>query len=353
MPARIQVIGSLNVDFTTVTPRFPGPGETLTATSLTVNAGGKGANQCVACGRASFTSRTEQDVDVEMIGAVGADDTHYKSVIKPMLEESGVDCAGVTEIQGSQTGTATIIVDVGSGGENRILVVPGANHDGMRNASTILQQALSKETKPDMVVMQGEIPKETIYNLILELHDKTTIVLNPAPMYPEGIPRVILGKVQVLIANETEIAQVMANSSVSRMVHFSVEDGLKEPVLVTFANSLHCAGIRIIIVTLGSRGAFYSAKFGQGRIVEPCPVRKVVDTTAAGDTFVGTFCVALARHLFAHEGSLEGFDAHSAVLRANSQSAQCVQKAGAMQSIPWSSEYHSSELNMAGLNLGH
>jgi ribokinase len=338
MPPRIQVIGSLNVDFTTVTPQFPGPGETLTATSLTVNAGGKGANQCVACGRASFTSKSEHDVEVEMIGAVGAGDPYYASLLKPTLEESGVDCSGVREIKHSQTGTATIIVDAGSGGENRILVVPGANHDGMGDAEEVLQRALSKEIVPDVVVMQGEIPKHTVFGVIRQLQGKTAIVFNPAPVYPDGIPRDLLGMIRVLVVNETEILQIMAKSLVNKGVQLPDESGLDEGHLIDFANSLHMTGLEIIIITLGSRGSFFSMGKDSGQIVEPVRVSEVVDTTAAGDTFVGYFSVALARHLFAHGGNLQEFDAGKALLKANQQAAKCVQRAGAMQSIPWGYE---------------
>src|SRR5947209_8937083 len=119
----IRVVGSINVDFTTNTPRVPGPGETVTATSLSVNAGGKGANQAVACGRASFVSQGKQDVRVKMIGAVGEGDPHYKNLIEPTLRNAGISCDGITETKG-QTGTATIIVDDEAKAENRMLVAP-------------------------------------------------------------------------------------------------------------------------------------------------------------------------------------------------------------------------------------
>lgn len=273
-----------------------------------------------------------------MIGAVGEGDPYYASLLKPTLEESGIDCTGVKEIKGSQTGTATIIVDAGSDGENRILVVPGANHDGMSNAMEVLQQALSKDSTPDVVVMQGEIPKETVFELIAQLQAKSALVFNPAPVYPDGIPRELLGMIKVLIVNETEIVQIMAESSVGRGVPIPDEKGLDKMHLDNFANSLHLTGLEMIIITLGSRGAFYSVGMRQGRFVEPANVSEVVDTTAAGDTFVGYFSVALARHLFAHSGKLDGFDAGAAILKANQQAAKCVQRAGAMQSIPWGYE---------------
>lgn len=337
MAPRIQVIGSLNVDYTTLTARFPGPGETLTAESLTVNAGGKGANQCVACGRASFTSKTDHDVEVEMIGAVGANDPYYASLLKPTLEESGVDCSGVREIRGAQTGTATIIVDEGSCGENRILVVPGANHEGMKDGLEVLQRSLNKATDPDVIVLQGEIPRETIFDVITQLKAKTAIVFNPAPVFPEGIPRELLGMVKVLMVNETEMVQLMADSTISKKNPVPGKD-LDEEQLGAFANNLHLTGLELVIVTLGSRGAFYSTGQKQGKFVASANVSKVVDTTAAGDTFVGCFSVALARYLHGHNGKLDGFDVAGAISRSNQQAAKCVQRAGAMQSIPWGYE---------------
>jgi ribokinase len=337
MTPRIQVIGSLNVDYTTLTARFPGPGETLTAKSLTVNAGGKGANQCVACGRASFTSKTDHDVEVEMIGAVGANDPYYASLLKPMLEESGVNCSGINEFKGAQTGTATVIVDEGNDGENRILVVPGANHEGMKDSVEVLQRSLNRDTNPDVVVLQGEIPRATVFEVITQLHAKTAIVFNPAPVFPEGIPRELLGMVKVLIVNETEIVQVMADATDGKDLPAPGDD-LDEVQLNNFTDSLHLTGLELVIMTLGSRGAFYSSGLKQGKSVESAKVSNVVDTTAAGDTFVGCFSVALARYLYAHKGKLEGFDVGAAILRSNQQAAKCVQRAGAMQSIPFGYE---------------
>jgi len=336
----IRVVGSLNIDFVTLTPRVPGPGETLTATSLSVNAGGKGANQAVACGRAAFVSKTEQDVRVEMIGAVGANDPYYASLLRPILEESGVSTKGVTEITGSQTGTATILVDEGAAGENRILVVPGANHAGMGDLPKIID-ATAKNAEPDVVVMQGEIPRSTVLGLLKHFNssNKTCVIFNPAPIFPAGIPLDALQGLAVLVVNETECLQLFSVVEQLRAVDLPGEDDLSEAQLKRLTNQLHqVSGITIVVVTLGARGVYYSNSGSDVRgMVAAIKVDRVVDTTGAGDTFVGYFATSLARHL-ATGRTLADFDTASAVGRANVAAAKCVQKAGAMQSIPFGYE---------------
>src|SRR5436190_8846569 len=127
MPASIRVIGSLNVDMVSVTSRFPGPGETLTTVSFTTSAGGKGANQAVACGRlsrprpASFTNDLTVPngalLQVEMFGAVGDLDAYFPSLLQPTLQRSGVETSRIRTIQHEHTGVAVIIVDMSAGGE--------------------------------------------------------------------------------------------------------------------------------------------------------------------------------------------------------------------------------------------
>ncbi|RMZ79700.1 hypothetical protein DV738_g3211, partial [Chaetothyriales sp. CBS 135597] len=353
----ITVIGSLNIDFVTVTTRIPGPGETLTAKSLHVNAGGKGANQAVACGKASFISTDQQDVDVDMVGAVGENDPYYASLVKPSLEKSGVNCRLVREIKGSQTGTATILVEEDAGGENRILVVPGANHDAMRDAKLLQTLATTTTTTrqrpPEVLVMQGEIPRQTLLDLLAlfgrsssSSSTNTQIILNPAPVYPEGIPVEALGHVDFLIVNETECA--MLGREVSKNIISSSgsgsgkDDDLSDAQLESLSQDFHTkANVEHVIVTLGARGVFYHSKStggSSGEIVQGLKVDNVVDTTAAGDTFVGYFATSLARHVAQHGGSSKGFDLKAALTRANAAAALCVQRSGAIPSIPFSYE---------------
>lgn len=348
----IRVIGSLNIDFVTLTPRVPGPGETLSATSMTVHAGGKGANQAVACGKAAFTSPTTQDVAVEMLGAVGARDPYYASLLKPTLEKSGVSTAGVREIEGVQTGTATIIVDEGANGENRILVVGGANAR-VDDLESVMRDA-SHDAVPDVVVMQGEIPRSTVLGLLERFNSaehKTCVVFNPAPVFPEGIPMSALRGLAVLVVNETECLLLFHCVDELRGIDVPASEAdITEDHLRRLTRHLHeLAGISVVVVTLGGRGVFYSAAASSNTTAtssSPAPaaalipaarVEKVVDTTGAGDTFVGYFATALARHVAAHR-TVDGFDVSGAVTKANNAAARCVQRSGAMESIPFGYE---------------
>ena len=328
----ISVIGSLNVDFVTSTPRVPGPGETLTASSLKVNAGGKGANQAVACGKASFISQDEQDVEVEMVGAVGDGDPYS---LKPTLEKSGVKTRAVREIKGCQTGTATILVE--ENGQNRILVVPGANHDAMRDAKA-LQQLATQHEQPAVLILQGEIPRETVLELLEGFAATNTQVLfNPAPVYADGIPPEVLRHVDYLVVNESECL-LLGKSISETAARITNEDDLSTNDLEVIANDFHDrAGIRHVLITLGAKGVFYHSQGQRPEVVHGVRVHKVVDTTAAGDTFVGYFAAALARHT-AHHSSGDEFDMKSAISLANVAAAMCVQKSGAMQSIPFNFE---------------
>jgi ribokinase len=356
----IRVVGSINVDFTTVTPRVPGPGETLIATSLSVNAGGKGANQAVACGRASFASQGKQDVRVEMIGAVGRGDPYYKTLIEPTLEDAGVSYEGIAETDG-QTGTATIIVDDGSNGENRILVVPGANYEGMRQQKEIVDKVFANP-QPDFIVMQGEIPKETVFAILdyckaTSSARNTRIVFNPAPVFDKGIPTKYLSQVDVLIMNETELLQVI-NALVNQDLQpggaaycarrLSENIDLDQRTLDEISRLFHDAKVNTIIVTLGAQGAYYSQDGSDSGLVPGIAVQHVVDTTAAGDTFVGHFVTAFARwiglssaaisHLHDSPKTSRPFPVKEAIQAANAAAAKCVQRKGATQSIPWGYE---------------
>lgn len=340
----ICVIGSLNIDFVTSTPRCPGAGETLTATSLTVTAGGKGGNQATACGRASFTNNETQDATVTMIGAVGDNDVYYSTLLKPALEKSGVSTADIEESTEAQTGSATIIVEDAVGGENRILVVPGANHAGMMgDVVSIVDVVKKQEVRPGVVVLQGEIPRKTTLGLLeyfnggVSVEDRVHVVFNPAPVYPGGISLAALKHTSVLIMNETEAVQMsrsIAGLPVSDSTQPTELDDFQPEELAPHFHDT--ADVQIVLITLGAKGVYYSTRTGRRGSVPGVRVPKVVDTTAAGDTFVGYFSTALARFLAKGE-PLETFDIEieSAVKKANAAAARCVAARGAMQSIPF------------------
>ncbi|PYI14316.1 ribokinase [Aspergillus violaceofuscus CBS 115571] len=344
----ILIIGSLNTDFVTYTPRCPLAGETLTATSLTISAGGKGANQAVACGRAAHTTPTTHSANVYMVGAVGANDPYYSALMRPLLEGSSVSVAGVTERADASTGSATIIVEEDSG-ENRIAVVPGANHVGMSSVEEVVQGVeglvsnTGEKVEGKVVVLQGEIPRSTVLGLLEHYNQQDAnahVVFNPAPVFPEGIPLDALRGTSVLVMNETE-AVLMAKALGLEQGAATEED--PETLAGVLAPRFHqAADVGIVLITLGAKGAFFSTRCGTSGCVAAEKVAKVVDTTAAGDTFVGYFTAAFARFV-AQGRRLEEFDelVEGAVRLANRAAAGCVQRKGAMQSIPFAYEVDS------------
>ena len=340
MKPRVRIVGSLNIDYTTITNRFPGPGETVVGNSLSISAGGKGANQAVACGRAAHVDPYRQNVNVDFISSVGADDSRLGTLIKPVLAEAKIDGDEIIEVDGSQTGTATIIVDAGHGGENRIVIVPGANHDGMKNKDTVLERAF-RDPLPDIMVLQGEIPPDTTFALLdaVPQHAKQArrpiqVVFNPAPVFAGGIPTNFLQQVGHLIVNETEMAQLVNDAGEKYAAAASEEE--KRTALLQATQVIHGWSIPTVIITRGAQGIFGSTQEKSFTLPAAPVVPEVVDTTAAGDTFVGYYAVELARGLLgdaADAGNVE-----QACSRAISASARCVAKAGGMASIPWGYE---------------
>lgn len=379
MPALIRVIGSLNADMVSVTPRFPEPGETITASSYFTSAGGKGANQAVACGRMSRsqpsgTAMPKSDVHVEMVGAVGALDGHFSALLKPTLEKSGVDPSRVQVVEDAYTGVAVIIVDSSAGGENRILFSPGANYQGMQPTPEILGKALAAPV-PDVIVMQGEIPVETVVGTLREIKafkEKNRaagksgiecgpdVMINPAPAPPGGLPGDVYAAVDHLIMNETE-AELMTPPAEQLLRAVPDVDGQTGREKV--ARYFHKLGVTYLLITLGSKGVWYSAtdsgfsgpSDGVQRFTNEVPaasVSRVLDTTAAGDTFVGAYAVKVARwreqRRAAGKAGQDVMDAEKphryetvmdeAMSFATRAAARAVERQGAMDSIPWEDE---------------
>ncbi|KAJ5621025.1 hypothetical protein N7510_005009 [Penicillium lagena] len=372
MPPLIRVIGSLNADMVSVTPRFPDPGETITASSYFTSAGGKGANQAVACGRMSRAqTSTTSDVQVEMLGAVGALDGHFEALLKPTLQKSGVDPSRVQVVKNAYTGVAVIIVDSSAGGENRILFSPGANYTGMQPTPEILSMGLAAPV-PDVILMQGEIPVETVIGTIRAVkafRDQNRaagkrgiecgpdVMLNPAPAPPGGLPEDVYSAVDHLILNETE-AELMTPPPEQLLRILPDAEGLEDKEKV--ARYFHQLGVTYVLITLGSKGAWYSAaepgsSDGAQRFtnqIPAAPVSRVLDTTAAGDTFVGAYAVKVARwrelrrrdgkagqELSAAEKPQRYQNVMDEAMRfAARASARAVERQGAMDSIPWEDE---------------
>ncbi|CBY00237.1 hypothetical protein IAQ61_011168 [Plenodomus lingam] len=318
-PAVISVIGSLNVDLVTRTARVPVGGETLTSESFSIGWGGKGANQAVACARLSRTSKQASageasDVEVRMVGAVG-DDEFHTGFLKA-LKEDGLKTDKVQILKGKRTGVAVIVVET-STGENRIMFSPGANYD------VEVKDLVDEDAS--VALFQLELPLEVVlYNMKTARQKGVETIVNPAPAIP--LPEEAYQGLGHLIVNETEAATL---------------SGIENPTSWDEVAAIFIArGVKNVIITLGGEGVFYKTSKQQsenqpGHIV-PARKVKVVDTTAAGDTFAGAYTVAVAHWVSMSRGA--DFDLDAAIARANRAASMTVQKAGAQSSIPWADE---------------
>ncbi|MCK4473497.1 MAG: ribokinase [Anaerolineae bacterium] len=294
MRAHVTVVGSLNMDLVARTPRIPQPGETIIGGDFHTVPGGKGANQAVAAARLG--------AQVSMVGRVGRD-----AFANPLLENlaaAGVDHTFVTQYPGAATGVALIVVD--DAGQNSIVVASGAN---MRLSPADVDAAEAAIAAADALLLQLESPLETVTRAaeVARTH-RVTVILNPAPARP--LPAALLSLVDVLIPNESET---------SLLTGMPVGDQVEAE---TAAAALRESGVGTVILTLGDRGALL-AREGE---TERFPAFDVtpVDTTAAGDAFVGGFAVALA----------EGQSLAEAVRWGNAAGALATTKLGAQPSLP-------------------
>lgn len=289
----IVVVGSANVDLTTFTGRFPRPGETVFGTRFQLGFGGKGANQAVAarlCG-----------ARVSMVARVG-DDLFGPATIAN-FNSHGVDATHVRITPGVASGVAPIFVD--DSGQNRILVVKGANDHllprDIDNAADLLREA-------GCIVLQLEIPLETVYyTLRFARRHGIRTMLNPAPGQPLDLTEVAAA--DYVIPNETE-AEALTGMPVTTVDQARA-----------CADSLLQSGVRRAIVTLGANGALYAS----GENVEHVPGHPVQahDTTGAGDAFIGSFAAFL----------LSGCSEREAVARANVYAALSTLSAGTQMSF--------------------
>ncbi|KAI0966850.1 Ribokinase-like protein [Xylaria arbuscula] len=314
----ITVLGSLNIDLVSYVSHHPLPGETMTSTSFAVSPGGKGANQAVACAKLSrshtTSSSSTETAHIRMLGAVGADS--YGSLLTSNLSSHGVDVSGVTSSPSLKTGIAIIVVDEPTG-QNRIILSPEANHSLQPSDFAELPAP-----KPDLLIMQLEIPLPTVLAALRAARDASVpVLLNPAPAQP--LPEDAYAGLAHLVVNETEAA-VLGGVSEAEL---ESEAGL-ESVSQKFVD----LGVQNVIITLGGRGVFYrsAAADANKKGLVPAEKAKVVDTTAAGDTFVGQYALDVV-------GGSE-FDIEAAVRKANRAAAKTVEKLGAQDSIPWRDE---------------
>jgi ribokinase len=257
----VTVVGSLNEDVVVTVDRLPGRGETVVGSAVTVSPGGKGANQAAAAGRLG--------PGVAMVGRVGEDPAGDRQ--RAALAGAGVDVRLVRATPGELTGTATIPVEV-AGGENLIVVVPGAN--AVLTPEDVDGPVVRQAT---VVLLQLESPMPTV--LAAARAAGGLVVLNPAP--PQPLPADLLDLVDVLVPNEPELARLTGAAAGERSA----------AELAALARDL---GAGSVVVTLGARGALAVPVQGDAVLQAPPPVRPV-DTTGAGDCFCGALAQALAR----------------------------------------------------------
>ncbi|XXF10482.1 ribokinase [Pseudomonas sp. D2-3] len=295
MHAKVVVVGSLNMDLIVRTPRFPVGGETLSGHGFATAAGGKGANQAVAAARLG--------AKVAMVGCLG-DDANGAELRAGLLAE-GIDCSAVATVPGVATGIATILVD--DAGQNAIVIAAGGNgemtaerladHDGLLEAA-------------DIVIAQLEVPMATVEATLARAHALgRTVILNPAPAVGP-LPESWYSLIDYLIPNESEAA-LLTGIAVD-----SPQSALQA------AEKLLASGARRVLITLGSQGVFYAD--GERHLHLPVEPVVAVDTTAAGDTFVGGFAAGLA----------EGMPLESAIRLGQQAAALAVTRPGAQPSIP-------------------
>ncbi|CAK7225115.1 Putative ribokinase [Sporothrix bragantina] len=319
----IMVIGSLNADLVTYTPRIPAAGETMTANGFRTGLGGKGANQAVACAKIGRRrgDATPADlkgaVPVYMVGAVG--DDVYGQTMTSSLTAAGVDVSGIAVRAGQSTGVAVIIVDEAAGGENRIMLSAEAN-----GSLTPDEYAMSLPTPggglPSLLLLQLEIPLPTVLQILETAHRQgVAVLLNAAPaqMLPDSYYKCITH----LVVNETEASFLSGTA-----LDLSGDDSQRDKELSRVAGHFLALGVQHVVITLGAAGVFHATSSDSGHI--PAVKTKVLDTTAAGDTFIGAYALAL----------VQGQTVAEAVQWANRAAAVAVGRRGAQESIPWLDE---------------
>jgi ribokinase len=295
---RVFVAGSINMDVVATAERHPRSGETVAGREVLYFPGGKGANQAVAAAKLGAVTT--------LIGRVGRD--AFGRDLRTFLATQGIDLAFVQDTPEAHTGTAIITV---ANADNTIVVIPGAN--ASMTPADVEAPALAKG---DIAVSQFEIPLPAIAAFFKRARAAgATTILNPAPA--KEFSRELLDLVDVLILNETELGFL------ARTELRDTDDHVR---FIEAARSLGVAKDKVICVTLGKRG-LVALIDGRPHIDDGRPV-KAVDTTGAGDCFVGAVAAMLA----------DGQSLQSAFGYANIAASICVQQMGAAPSMPTAAE---------------
>jgi ribokinase len=294
MNPSIVVIGSINMDIVNHVESFPEPGETITGLGTEYSSGGKGANQAVAASLAGG--------DVMMIGAVG--DDPFSDALKASLSNYGVDTSQVLKKSGS-SGLAFITVN--NKGQNHIVLSEGAN---AQVSSADIEAGLIELIDIKVMLFQNEIPWDTTEVAVNWAQTQgIKVYYNPAPA--RKIPQTVLPLMDTIILNEMETLCI-TGITISNIIEAEKA-----------ADALLQSGVKAVIITLGEKGSMY--KNGDGKcVITPAFKVEPLDTTAAGDTFIGAFTVA----------QTEGLDIESSLSFASAAAALSVSRKGAQASIP-------------------
>lgn len=299
MPPNVVVVGSINMDLVFRTPRMPGVGETISGHEFVQIAGGKGANQAVAASR--------QGAVTTMIACVGNDSYGKQSLSG--LQADGIDTDFISAVDHVATGVAGIFVD--DHGNNSIVIAPGAN---AQLTPADIDEARDVICKADLLICQCETPLATVTAAIqLAFEHGVKVVFNPAPAIP--LPDDLLAKVSYLVVNETEATQL----SGINVIDISSAQKASENLLAR--------GAACVLLTMGEHGVCIAEKNNIHHHAPAINV-EVIDTTAAGDTFVGAFATAIGR----------GLSILDATNEAQFSAALAVTKLGAQSSIPYREE---------------
>ncbi len=292
---KILVVGSSNTDMVVKSGQIPRPGETVLGGQFFSFAGGKGANQAVAAAKLGG--------EVTFLAKLGADELGKNALLG--FEKVGIDTSSIWIDESAHSGVALILVD--EHGENCISVASGANN---KITGQDLLNAKSKIEESSFILTQLEIPMEAV-SILAEMAEEVNVplILNPAPA--QHLTDQLLKRIFLITPNETEAEMLTGIQVTDEFSAFAAAEILKEK------------GVKNVIITMGSKGAFFLNEEGNGLI--PGEKVKAVDTTGAGDTFNGALIIALS----------EGLDLPQAIKFANKAAAISVTKMGAQDSQPF------------------